>query len=777
MRSVPLGELPPPPPGTCFGRDKLIEEVIDIAENLESVALIGAGGIGKTSIALAVLHHDRVKDRFGNNRRFIRCDQFPASRLHFLARLSQVVGAGVENPEDLIPLRPFLSSVKMILFLDNVESILDPQGTDSREIYAVVEELGRFKNICLGITSRITTVPPRFHRPIVPTLSMESACDIFYGIYTNDRRSNIINDLVRQLDFHALSITLLATTASHNLWDYKRLAKEWETNRVHVLRTDHNESLAATIELSLASPTFRQLTPPPKFHKLVTSRTFSRFIPPSILHKSPLSARELLEVVAFFPQGIDEKNLDWLFPATPDRKKIIDKFCVLSLAHRNNGFITMLAPIRDYLCPVDPKSSSSLRATRDRYFTRLSVHLFPDEPGFEEAQWIKSEDANIEHLLDVFTSIDPNARDVWKVCRYFLQHLYWHKRRQTVLRSKIESLPDRHHSKAKCMFELSKLFRSVGNHAEEKRLLTHTLMLERKKRSAFRIAETLRLLSDVNRTLGLHREGIEQAKEASKIFKRLGNTMGQANCLKSLAWLLLDDGQLDAAENTALRTINLLPEKGEDFLVCGSHRVLGVIYGGKGEKEKAIGHFKMALQIASSFNWEDQQFWIHHSMAHLFLAEDEFEDANIHTKQAKSHTVDNTYNLGHAMNQQAEIWCQQRRLGDAKREALGALEIYQELGAADDARACNELLQEIDGVVKRKSRPTSKGRPGLFRREFSDHDATFIPANSPILRHDTENPAEALIKDLCRRLVPGHDMIHSLFHILHHTLEIGRAHV
>ncbi|KAF9780543.1 hypothetical protein BJ322DRAFT_1112537 [Thelephora terrestris] len=670
--STPLGELPPPAPKAFFGRDELIEEVVGHVEKLESIALIGAGGIGKTSIALTVLEDDRIKARFGDNRRFIRCEQFLASRVHFLARLSKVIGAGVDNPEDLVPLRPFLSSKETLIILDNAESILDPQGPNHKEIYAVVDQLCQFKTVCLCITSRMTTVPRYCKRPRIPTLSMEAAREIFYGIYGNGEQSEIIDNLLQRLDFHALSITLLATTASDNVWDHDRLAKEWDERRAQVLRTDHDESLAATIELSLTSPTFRKLGP---------------------------DAHDLLGVVAFFPQGVGEKNLDWFFPTIFSRANIFDKFCALSLTHRSNGFITMLAPLRDYFRPRDPNASPLLCTTKDHYFARLSVNPEPSQ-SFGETQWIVLEDVNVEHLLDVFTSIDTDAVNVWDACGGFLHHLYWHKPRQTTLGTKIQDLPDSHPSKAKCLLRLAQLSGGIGNNAQCKRLLLHALALERERGNDFGVAETLQYLSYANKGLGMYKEGIQQAKEALEIFKRLGDVEEQLNCLQSLADLFFRDSLLDAAEDTLSRKIELLPDKGQEFHLCQSHRLLGNIYHHKGEKEKAVYHFKTALTIASPFNWPGEVSWIHYTMAEMFCDEGEFNDANAHIEQAKLHAAHDAYDLGCGMGIQADIWYRQHRLDDARSEALGALQIFEKLEAVEGMGNCQRLLQMIEQAME-----------------------------------------------------------------------------
>jgi tetratricopeptide (TPR) repeat protein len=668
---VPVGELPPQPPRHCFGRDDLIEEVVGLAENLEPVALIGTGGIGKTSIALTVLHHNRIKERFGENRRFIRCDQFPASRTHFLSKLSKVIGAGIENPEDLTPLQYTLSSNRMLIVLDNAESVLDPEGTDAREIYSIVDELCQFANISLLITSRITTVPPHCKRPDIPTLSMEAACDIFYDIYGNHTKSDIINDLLHRLGFHALSIKLLATAASHYGWDHDRLAEEWDAQRAQVLKTAHNQSLAATIELSLTSPTFRSLGP---------------------------DARDLLAVIAFFPQGINEKNFNWLFPTISNRKSLFDLFHVLSLTYQNNGFVTMLPPIRDYLGPQDPQSSPLLCTTRDRYFSRLSVDADPDSPGTGEGRWFLPEDDNIEHLLDVFTSIDPNTRGTWDACYHFTIHLFWHKPRQTILGPKIEALSDDHPSKPKCLSQLAELFGHVGNYTEKKRLLTHTLELERQRGDDSQVAATLRRLSDANRLLYRYGEGRRQLEEALEIVERIGDTMEQARCLYYLSFLLIEDWEPDAAEKAASRVIDLVPEKGQESLVCDLHLVLGRANRSKGEREKALHHYETSLRIASPFNWHFTKFWIHYYLAELFGDGRELEDERAHIEQAKSHAIDGAmqYQLGRATEMQAEVWYRELRLEDTKLEALDALQIYEKLGNERGMSRCRSFLQEVE---------------------------------------------------------------------------------
>ena len=192
-----------------------------------------------------------------------------------------MIGAGVENPEDLAPLRPFLSSRKIFIIFDNVESILDPEGTDSEEILAAVDELCQFDQICvctlLASRHSLSTASIRRspHRRLKPL-------GISFTEYTAITNNPASSTTLLCLKFHALSIALLATTAAHNKWGYDRLVNEWNAHRAKVLQTDTNKSLTASLQLSLDSPTFLKLGS---------------------------DARGLLGVIAFFPQDVGARKV------------------------------------------------------------------------------------------------------------------------------------------------------------------------------------------------------------------------------------------------------------------------------------------------------------------------------------------------------------------------------------------------------------------------------------------------------------------------------------
>ena len=552
------------------------------------------------------------------------------------------------------------------MVLDNAESILGMAEANSQEMYSIVDELSQFSNICLIITSRISnTLPPHCEIIEIPTLSTEAGHETFYRIYRFGEQSDEINEILKELDFHPLSITLLATVSQQNRWDTKRLTTEWARQRTGVLRARNLGSLATTVELSLASAMFQELGP---------------------------NAREVLGAVAFFPQGVHEDSIEGLFPTIPDGPRVFDTFCNLSLTYRGHGFVTMLAPLRDHLRPKDPTASPLLCTAKDHYFRRLSVGLLPGEPGFDETQWIVSEDVNIEHLLDVFTSIGADSKDVWDACAKFMHHLRWHKPRHVILRSKIEALPDSHPSKPDCLESLAGLLGGVGNHVEEKRILIQNLGLLRESGNDHRVATTLVILSCANRMLDFREEGILQVREAYYIFGRHGKTRQQAHCLLTLASLLVEVKQLDAAEEAATHAMGLF-ENRDQYGLCECHKALGRIHRFKGNAEKAIHHLEETLRIASSLNSHGELSRTHLSLAGLYTEEGKLSEAQTHIEHLKSLAQDDMLMLGSAAYYGAHVLFKRKRFEEAKSEALRALAIFDGLGVTDLAEEVRRFLE------------------------------------------------------------------------------------
>ena len=320
--------FPPIPqaPENFFGRGADLEDLLGFAERFASVTLFGPGGIGKTAIALTLLHHGQIATRFGRHRYFVRCNGLGDSLDGFLDRLSETTGA--QHPTDMAQLRSHLeASPPCILVLDGIDSVLDPRAPGAVEIAAAIEEFGRCPKVCVLATSRMDIKIPHFRYMEVPTLPIEVAREVFRS-RCNLGRSATVDSLLTELDFHPLSVTLLADAVRNNKWNEPVSLEEWEGGTMGILETlNVRHGLEDTIESVLRTPTIQELEP---------------------------SARKTLEAIAAFPGGVKDARLEIMCPGISRVWEAVNALCKFSLMYREDGFVKMLSPFRLYFIKSTP---------------------------------------------------------------------------------------------------------------------------------------------------------------------------------------------------------------------------------------------------------------------------------------------------------------------------------------------------------------------------------------------------------------------------------------
>ena len=308
----------PPAPANSPSREELVREIADLTDRAVSISLFGSVGIGKSFVALTLLHHNRTKAKFGQNRYFMRCEDLQNSLEAFLERLSETIQTEVAK------LRPRLrSSPPLILFLDGIDSILEPETSQSQEISAAIEEFGNYEHVCLVTTSRIHPEIRGFCRVEVPTLTEDGARDIFYSL-CNLSRSPAVDSLIASLDFHPLAIELLASCVRGNDWDEPTLLKAWEDDQAGVLKTGDDQRLKDAIEPVLRSSAIAGLEIP---------------------------ALVVLGAIAASQFGVKECELEKGISGTGKAVDVLSKF---SLVYRQDGLVKMFAPIRSYFVEFAP---------------------------------------------------------------------------------------------------------------------------------------------------------------------------------------------------------------------------------------------------------------------------------------------------------------------------------------------------------------------------------------------------------------------------------------
>ncbi|KAJ6596232.1 hypothetical protein DFH09DRAFT_129101 [Mycena vulgaris] len=377
--SSSLTSLLPPPPQIFHGRQEELKEVVHTLQTSPAcVAILGSGGIGKTALATAILHHPDIASRY-EHRYFVSCEAANTSNL-----LISAVGLhmGLEpsrRPIDMI-IQYFSHCGPALLLLDNLETAWEDSHTRS-DVEEFLSLLSGVQKLALVITMRGLERPGRvkwsrpFLAPLKP-LDSTASRQIFIEVSDAPNSEQEEADLAELMEFTGnlpLAVSLMASvTASEG---YSNSLRHWKTDNTLLLSEGQKKTsnLDKSIVMSLTSP--RMISSP--------------------------GAQELLSVLSLLPDGLAE--VECTAQNIPILHILESKSVLLrtSLAYiDSNGRLKTLSPIREYIRRENPPHKSLVDPLGKYWQDLLSLwDSHKQLPGKDTAFQLSANVGNINSLI------------------------------------------------------------------------------------------------------------------------------------------------------------------------------------------------------------------------------------------------------------------------------------------------------------------------------------------------------------------------------------------
>ncbi|KLO15015.1 hypothetical protein SCHPADRAFT_282676 [Schizopora paradoxa] len=380
----------PPPPSMFFGRQQIAEELISMLLASEGgegarVAVLGAGGIGKTTLSLFALHDGLVGKRFGTQRYFVRCDAVnSADGLWSAIAISMGISGG--NLQNRISSVLNDSTHPSLLVLDNFETPWEP-AISRESVEDVLKHLAAIEKLSLILTLRGSERPlgPKWTRPFLPPLQpldQDSAHSLFRAL--SDADDADVAGLLRNLDNVPLAITLMANLAQYE--GTKALLKRWEKERVGMLTRGPKSRLSSmevSIQVSIDCPRMRD---------------------------EP-EALALLKVVSLLPDGVeDDTELDAIVSYFKSSSRAASTLKQVALAYSSDTtYLAVLAPVREFVSrSLAPPPLLHLRSLAE-YYLHLAHRSAQLESGVDGVAIIQLLTSKVGNMQACFTTLLSNA--------------------------------------------------------------------------------------------------------------------------------------------------------------------------------------------------------------------------------------------------------------------------------------------------------------------------------------------------------------------------------
>jgi len=521
----------PPRPSIFFGRDGIVKDIVNILLRPQQrhVALIGPGGIGKTSIAKAVLNEELIVSMF-HARIFLTFDDVAYSMMTyqtFLDRIAEAIGIPVSTRIAIMHRLKKLQSI--LLVVDNAEIFVECGPDAFRDISKMLDSIGTLSRIIF--TTRVSdTVPSNlvWSRIQVDTLEQNAAFATFSATYELEVITQSTERIIEELEYHPLSINILANAAAVNRWPLKQLEENWLCQRKSsILETakDRYHSVGIAFEISVSCSAFDE---------------------------TRVLVMKLLRAVSFLPEGIHRRDLDSILQID-SAIKIAESICRCSLAYWRGDRLTVLSPIRIYIMEQHNIDLSY----EDELITSIRHH-FHSQLEIDPAYCAREEHANIDRIFHFDLSHQfVRARTLPSLIR-FISGLNEHSPQPTSVWELLEQAQPGpefdgneafNTQKADAMIQMGRLSSNINHGRNSIKMFEAAEFLCRSAQNLqAQLAESLYEKCDIYLDMGRIACAEKYAKEGHDICEAIGDRERQGFAKLALVDCALERGGLQEAE-------------------------------------------------------------------------------------------------------------------------------------------------------------------------------------------------------------------------------------
>ncbi|KAJ7832718.1 P-loop containing nucleoside triphosphate hydrolase protein, partial [Mycena leptocephala] len=253
----------PSQPKIFYGRDSELSNILQLfSAGTPKIAILGAGGMGKTSLARAVLHHTKITERYDQHRFFVACDS-AATQVELAALIGAHVGLKLGKDLTHPVIQYFSSSSDSLLILDNLETLWEPAQSRGK-IEEFLSLLTGVDHLALLITMRGSERPAKVawthpFLPLLKPLEQAAARQTFIDITDNTHDPEEVDKVLSLTDNMPLEICLIAHVVDSE--GCSHVLSRWEEEKTSLISDgyDRTSNLDLSISLSLSSPRLNTL--------------------------------------------------------------------------------------------------------------------------------------------------------------------------------------------------------------------------------------------------------------------------------------------------------------------------------------------------------------------------------------------------------------------------------------------------------------------------------------------------------------------------------------